>query len=294
MKNNVEDFLSYLLIDKKYSNNTIISYKKDLNQYLEFINNKKITNVDELDALEYIKRITKSGLNARSLSRNISTLRSFYKYLMIEKVIDKSPFELIELPKIGKKLPKVLSSKDIDLLLAIEIKDHYSARNKAILEVMYATGVRVTELVNLKVSDLDMSNAVIRTLGKGSKERLIPLGDYAIGALNTYLNSYRNSFIKNSYSEYLFLNSRGDKLTRQAVFKLIKRLAKEKGIKAEFSPHTLRHSFASHLLDYGADLRSIQELLGHADISTTQIYTHISNEKLKENYDNFHPHSKEK
>ena len=288
----IKDFLNYLLIDKKYSNNTISSYERDLKKYLLFITDKDINNIKSDDAFNYLKTI--KLLEDRSISRNISTLRSFYKYLMIEKVVTKSPFELIELPKLGKKLPKVLSEEEVLKLLDIEVKDHYSARNKAIMELLYASGMRVSELVNLKVGDVDLTNAIVRTISKGRKERIIPLGEYCISALNMYLNGYRNTFIKNSYSEYLFLNSRGDKLTRQAIFKMLKQLAKEKMIKTEFSPHTLRHSFASHLLDYGADLRSIQELLGHSDISTTQIYTHISNEKLKDNYDSYHPHSKGK
>jgi integrase/recombinase XerD len=288
----IKDFLNYLLIDKKYSNNTISSYERDLSKYLLFIKDKKIENISSEDASNYLKTI--KTLKDRSISRNISALRSFYKYLMIEKVVIKSPFELIELPKLGKKLPKVLSEEEVLKLLDIEIKDHYTARNKAIIELLYASGMRVSELVNLKVGDIDLTNAIVRTISKGRKERIIPLGEYSIVALNMYLSGYRNTFIKNNYSEYLFLNSRGDKLTRQAIFKMLKQLAKEKMIKTDFSPHTLRHSFASHLLDYGADLRSIQELLGHSDISTTQIYTHISNEKLKDNYDSYHPHSKGK
>jgi integrase/recombinase XerD len=288
----IKDFLNYLLIDKKYSNNTISSYERDLSKYLLFIKDKKIENINSNDAFNYLKSI--KALKDRSISRNISTLRSFYKYLMIEKVVTKSPFELIELPKLGKKLPRVLSEEEVLKLLDIEVKDHYTARNKAIIELLYASGMRVSELVNLKVGDIDLTNAIVRTISKGRKERIIPLGEYSIVALNMYLSGYRNTFIKNNYSEYLFLNSRGDKLTRQAIFKMLKQLAKEKMIKTDFSPHTLRHSFASHLLDYGADLRSIQELLGHSDISTTQIYTHISNEKLKDNYDSYHPHSKGK
>jgi integrase/recombinase XerD len=292
MNDYIKDYLDYLLIDKKYSNNTISSYKKDLDKYQTFLKNKDLNNINYNDVSLYLKSLHKMG--QRSIARNISSLRSFYKYLLTEKIVKESPLELVELPKIPKKLPKVLNEEDIDKLLGMKLFDHYSYRNKAIIELMYATGLRVSEVVNIKMSDLDISNAVLRTMGKGSKERILPLGDFALEFISLYINNYRVKFIKKSYSEYLFLNSRGDKLTRQAVFKILRNIAKETNVLKEFSPHTLRHSFASHILSYGADLRSIQELLGHSDISTTQVYTHISNEKLKDNYDSFHPHSKGK
>jgi integrase/recombinase XerD len=292
MNDYIKDYLDYLLIDKKYSNNTISSYKKDLDKYQTFLKNKDLNNINYDDVSLYLKSLHKMG--QRSIARNISSLRSFYKYLLTEKIVKESPLELVELPKIPKKLPKVLNEEDIDKLLGMKLFDHYSYRNKAIIELMYATGLRVSEVVNIKMSDLDVSNAVLRTMGKGSKERILPLGDFALEFISLYINNYRVKFIKKSYSEYLFLNSRGDKLTRQAVFKILRNIAKETNVLKEFSPHTLRHSFASHILSYGADLRSIQELLGHSDISTTQVYTHISNEKLKDNYDSFHPHSKGK
>jgi integrase/recombinase XerD len=292
MNDYIKDYLDYLLIDKKYSNNTISSYKKDLDKYQTFLKNKDLNNINYDDVSLYLKSLHKMG--QRSIARNISSLRSFYKYLLTEKIVKESPLELVELPKIPKKLPKVLNEEDIDKLLGMKLFDHYSYRNKAIIELMYATGLRVSEVVNIKMSDLDISNAVLRTMGKGSKERILPLGDFALEFISLYINNYRVKFIKKSYSEYLFLNSRGDKLTRQAVFKILRNIAKETNVLKEFSPHTLRHSFASHILSYGADLRSIQELLGHSDISTTQVYTHISNEKLKDNYDSFHPHSKGK
>lgn len=293
MEDYINDYLDFLLIDKKYSSNTIGSYKSDLNKFKSFIKNKNVDQINHDDLNAYLKFLYKDNISARSLARNISSLRSFYKYLTIEKIVKNNPLELIDLPKVSKKLPKVLNESDIEKLLNFQLKDHYSYRNKAILELMYATGLRVTELINIKMSDLDITNSIIRTMGKGSKERIIPIGDYALHYISLYINEYRHSFIKKSYSDYLFLNSRGDKLTRQAIFKILRKIAIEVNIKSDFSPHTLRHSFASHLLKYGADLRSIQELLGHSDISTTQIYTHISNEKLKDNYDSFHPHSKE-
>lgn len=292
IEDKIGDFKSYLLIDKKYSKNTIESYEKDLHHYQVFNNNKKIDNVTNEDIRNYLKYLKKSGLTDRTIAHNISVLRSFYKFLLIEKYTTKNPVELLELPKLGRRLPQVLSKEDVERLLNFNLTDHYSYRNKAMLELIYASGLRASELVNLKLQDIDITNAVVRTVGKGSKERIIPLGDYAIMALTIYLNDYRNKFLKATYNDYLFLNNHGNKLTRQALFKMIKKIAKEQGIKTSFSPHTLRHSFATHLLDYGADLRSIQELLGHKDISTTQIYTHISNDKLEKNYQDFHPHSK--
>lgn len=288
----IEDFNNYLLLEKKYSKNTIISYTNDLNKFKNYFENKKtLKNIDHNDVKEYIRHLSKET-NERSVARTISTLKSFYKFLLIEKFVDKSPLENISSPKQKKELPKVLSEEEIDKLLNIPLNNNYSYRNKAMLELMYSSGLRVSELINLKVIDIDLDMALVRVYGKGSKERVIPLGQFAINALNEYITYHRSSMLKKKPCDYLFLNSRGDKMTRQAFFKILKELAKTQNIKTDFSPHTLRHSFATHLLKHGADLRSIQELLGHSDVSSTQIYTHISNEKLKENYKDYHPHGK--
>ncbi len=291
-RNYIDDFLDYLLIDKKYSSNTIESYKRDLEKFYLFNQSKniKIRSITKETMRDYLKYLKNQNMDDRSISRNISCIRTFYKFLLLEKVIVNNPSEFIELPKLKKSLPTVLSVEEVDKLLNIEVIDAYSARNKAMLELMYATGLRVSELISLKLTDVDLNEAIVKTMGKGSKERIIPLGDYAIKALDEYIYGYRASLMKNKVNDYLFLNNHGNKLTRQGFFKMIKKLAKEKKIETNFSPHTLRHSFATHLLDSGADLRSIQELLGHSDISTTQIYTHVSNELLKENYKN-HPHA---
>lgn len=290
----IKDYINYLLIDRKYSNNTIESYKKDLDTFIDFFKkeNISISKINNKDIENYINCLKKKNLSEKSVARHISCLRGFYKYLMLEKEITYNPMEFIESPKIRKSLPKVLSKEEVELLLNIELNENYDYRNKAMLELMYATGLRVSELVNLKVHDIDLDMALLKTFGKGSKERIIPIGDYALMATREYLNYYRDSLLKKDYNDYLFLNNHGKKMTRQGFFKIIKNLARKKGIKTNFSPHTLRHSFATHLLDYGADLRSIQELLGHSNISTTQIYTHVSREKLKENYQKFHPHAK--
>jgi len=286
----IEEFLRYLLIDKGYSANTIESYRRDLTKFLNYNKNKNINDISNNDLKEYVKYLNKENLNEKSISRNISSLKSFYKFLVIDKKINTNPAESIYIPKTKKSLPNILTEDEIINLLDINLNDNYSYRNKAMLELLYATGLRVSELVNLKLQNIDLNDNIVRTFGKASKERVIPLGEYASEYLYKYISEYRGSLIKQYNNEYLFLNNHGNKMTRQGFFKIIKLIAKNKGIDKTLSPHTLRHSFASHMLKYGADLRTIQELLGHSDISTTQIYTHITNEELKENYKEFHPH----
>ena len=286
------EFINYLQIDKKYSENTIASYAADLKDYQNFMMNllkKDIYHIERKDIKLYLKYLKDQKKSPKSISRRISCIRGFYKFLLIEKIIANNPMSTIELPKTKKSLPKVLTIEEVDKLLDITLKDAYSYRNKAMLELMYATGLRVSELVNLKIHDIDFINETVRTMGKGNKERIIPIGEIAIHYLKLYLEIYRSKLLKKDYTDDLFLNNHGKCMTRQGFFKILKKLAKEKDIKTSFSPHTLRHSFATHLLENGADLRSIQELLGHSSISTTGIYTHVSNEELKENY-KYHPH----
>ena len=286
----IEDFESYLLLEKKYSKNTISSYKNDLIKFKEYFN-KPLKNLNSNDLKKYIQDINKT-MNAKSVSRNISTLKSFYKFLLLDGYVDKTPLNNIVMPKIQKSLPKVLSEEEIIRLLDFKVENSYDYRNKAMIELMYSSGLRVSELIELKVIDVDLNLETVRVFGKGSKERVIPLGDYAAIAVKEYITYHRSSLSKHKNSDYLFLSSRGDKMTRQAFFKILKKIAREQNRKTDFSPHTLRHSFATHLLKHGADLRSIQELLGHSDVSSTQIYTHITNEKLRENYKEAHPHGK--
>ena len=293
--NNIEEcinrFVEYLIIDKKYSENTVKSYNNDLKKYELFFKNTNINSIKENHIKEYLKHLKENNNDNRTINHNISTLRSFYKFLLIEKIIKENPMEYIEMPKTKKSLPKTLSIEEIDKLLNFKLTDAFSFRNKAMLELMYSSGLRVSELINVKIHDIDTSNCIIRIMGKGKKERIVPLGDYAIKYIELYIKEYREKLIKRELNEYLFINNHGKKMTRQGFFKILKQLAKEQNIKTEFSPHTLRHSFATHLLNGGADLRSIQEMLGHESISTTQIYTHVSKEQLKENYNNFHPHA---
>ena len=289
-ENYCEEFINYLIIDKKYSQTTTDSYRTELEKFYTHIK-KKVNDINKQDLKEYIKILNKENLKEKSISHNISVLRSYFKFLIIEKKITENPSLFIELPKIPKTLPSVLSIEEVDKLLDINVTDKYSARNRAMLELLYSSGLRVSELINLKLNDISFDEALLKIFGKGSKERIIPIGDIAIHFTKLYVEDYRPKLIKKVQTEYLFLSSRGTKMSRQAFFKILKQLASEKNIKKEFSPHTLRHSFATHMLNGGADLRSIQELLGHSNISTTQIYTHISNKKILDDYTNSHPHS---
>lgn len=282
-------FCNYLLIDRKYSNNTIEAYKRDLTLFFKYLN-KNVQDINHEDIHLYLKYLREEKKNERSIARVTSCLKSFYKFLLIERIIYKNPMDDIAVPKVAKKLPSSLSEEEIVALLEVPLIDNFSYRNKAMLELLYATGMRVSEMINLTLLDVDLDSAIVRTLGKGGKERIIPIGDYALKYLKIYIGEIRNKLIKKEINDYLFLNNHGKKMSRQGFFKIIKKRQAEVGITKDISPHTLRHSFATHLLNNGADLRSIQELLGHADIGTTQIYTFVSNEHLKENYKQFHPH----
>lgn len=288
----IEDFLNYLLYTKKYSLNTISTYQRQLNTFATFIKKqqydyKHIT----LQAIkEYTQWLGKEQLKSSSISNNLSTIKSFYKYLLIINDVKNTPLDYITLPKLDKKLPNVLSPKQIDKLLSFPLENAYDYRNKAMLELMYASGMRVSELLNLNINDVDLKQDLVLVMGKGSKERWIPLGDYAVKYVKEYIVNYRDTLLKKQKTNILFLNSHGGPLSRVGFFKILKNIALKVGIDTPFSPHTIRHSFATHMLENGADLRVIQELLGHSDIATTQIYTHISNEQIKKDYINSHPH----
>ena len=299
MAKNIEPKLvtigDYLKIDKRYSDLTVESYRTEMKGYLDFFKEKniKIKDIKNSDIKDYLAYIKKGQTSERTLAHNVSVIRTFYKFLLTQKVIERNPTEFLELPKLRKKLPTVLSKEEVEKLLDIDLTDCYSYRNKAMLELLYSTGLRVSELVNLELSNIDLESCTLKTIGKGNKERIIPISDYALYYVEKYINEYRGSMLKKGVNNYVFINNHGNVMTRQGFFKIIKKLALEKDIKTPISPHTLRHSFATHLLDYGADLRSIQEMLGHSNLSTTQIYTHVSSEHLKDNYNSSHPHSKE-
>ena len=281
----------YLLTEKHLSDNSLTSYLTDISKYLEYqesigINNyKKITSKDLYSYLEYLD--TKK-YSIYSVARKISAIRNFYQYL--ERYYDQKNITLdIDNPRFYKKIPNVLSIEEIDNLLNIQLNNAYDYRNKAMLELMYATGLRVSELVGLEITNIDLDNKFVRCFGKGNKERIVPIGDTAINYLRIYINNYRDSLKKRRLCNKIFLNNHGSGITRQGFFKILKSIAKEQGITKNITPHMLRHSFATHLLNNGADLRSIQIMLGHNNLSTTQIYTTVTNDILKENYDLYHP-----
>lgn len=291
MDNLIEDYINYIMFEKRLSNNTVKSYENDLRKYKEYIKQRYIQNFDKVtkqDIVDYLELLNKSNLSATTMARKLTTIKNFHVYLNKIGVTSANITIGLERPKLRKKLPQVLSVEEVDRLLDINVKTPFDYRNKAMLELLYGTGLRISELLDLKLNDVDFDNCVIRCLGKGSKERIVPIGEYIISSLNNYL-VYRSSFLRGKINDYLFLNSRGDRLSRFSFFKILKKLLVEKGINKNVSPHSLRHSFATHMLEGGGDLRSIQELLGHSDIATTRIYTHISNKQVKEDYEQFHP-----
>lgn len=291
----VTEYTTYLASEKMKSNNTIESYGSDVLNYLYYLQNVKgITNLQNVtteDVKNYLAYLKKMGYSPSSSSRALSTLKSFHKFLVLEHYIKHNPTLSISTPKIDKKLPNVLSVEEVMILLnSLNDDTPYNARNRAMIEVMYGTGLRVSELVNLKLNELHLTSKMISTTGKGSKERIVPINDYASKVLSDYIVKYRPELVKNGKdNNFIFLNNQGQPLSRQSFFLILKRLAKDAGIEKEISPHTLRHSFATHLLEAGTDLRYIQEMLGHENISTTQIYTHLSKQKIKSVYNSAHP-----
>ncbi len=282
----IDKFKKYLSVERNYSLNTLDAYIREVN--LLGSKYKDISVLSSDDLKKYIKSF--KHLSFKTISRKISVLKTFYAYLLREEIIIENPALDLISPKIDKTLPDVLNLSEVSLLLDIDVKNAYNARDKAILELLYSSGLRVSELIDLELQNIDLDLCIVRVMGKGRKERIVPLGDYAIDALSIYLNNYRKDLNKKN-NNYVFLNKSGTKISRQFIFKTIKKECLVKGITKSISPHTLRHTFASHLLQNGADLRIIQEMLGHENLSTTQVYTHISNEKLKEEYKDTHPRS---
>ena len=284
----INDFINYCIFEKGLSDQTKESYKNDLEIYRKYLEENKIYNVLEITSdniKEFIKERNKE--EASTIAHNLTVIKNYHKYLLKENLVKEDVSLYIERPKLRKILPKTLSIEDVDKLLNIKLETPFDYRNKAMIELMYGCGLRVSELINLEINDIDTINCIIRILGKGSKEREIPLGEYSIEYLKKYLN-IRNELLKGKSCNKLFLNNHGKGITRQGFFKILKKLLKEKGLNEDVSPHTLRHSFATHLINRGADLRSIQEMLGHSDISTTKIYTEVSNDKVIDDYNNYH------
>ncbi|WP_413527075.1 site-specific tyrosine recombinase XerD [Marinilactibacillus psychrotolerans] len=294
-KESLEEYLIFLKIERGLSKNSIESYQRDLKQYITYLDQENIKGWDQVDRYIILNFLEdqKNGLKSdNSLIRMISSLRRFHQFLKQESLAVEDPMLYIETPKKAQTLPKVISTNQIDILLSIpDISNKIGIRDRAILEVMYATGIRISELVNLKLEELHLSMKLIQTIGKGDKERILPIGEQGIKWVEYYLEYSRPKLERKAAqsSPYVFLNIRGTQLSRQGVWKKIKKMVQQAGIQQNVTPHTLRHSFATHLLENGADLRVVQELLGHSDISTTQIYTHITKHRLKEVYDTYHP-----
>jgi len=288
MDKDIEKFLKYLQSEKDASYYTLKSYKEDLRLFKEFLGEKELRSVGHLDLRRFIAFLKTRGNSRRTMARRLSCLRSFYRFLLREGLINKNPCVGITPVKQEKPLPKFLSYDEVVKLLEGKKKeDFYTLRNRAILETLYSTGMRVSELVNLNVQDIDFIAEVVKVYGKGKKERLLPVGKQALKAIRAYLVERTRLGLGNKTP--LFLNRYGYRITERSVHRIIRKSALETGIRGDISPHTLRHSFATHLLDRGADLRSVQELLGHASLSTTQIYTHLTLEGLKKIYEKSHP-----
>lgn len=285
--------MHYLKVERGLSENTIASYGIDLKLFLEYLRENEIPSFKQVNKeviVNYMQSEKNNNKANSSILRSVSSLRKFFQYLAQEKIIEKDPMLLIDTPKKKQHLPQVLTKEEVEKLLhSPNTGQVLGLRDRAMLELMYATGLRISEIINLKLEDLHLTMGTLQTLGKGHKERIVPVGDEAIKWINRYLEEARPKLLKQKRSNYLFLNFHGNNLTRQGVWKNLKAEVRKAGIQKNITPHTLRHSFATHILENGADLRIVQELLGHADISTTQIYTHLSNKQLADIYNRAHP-----
>ena len=295
MEKEIDRFIEYLKYQRNYSNFTCNNYNKDLNEYNSFILSNKINykNMDYNEAKEYVIYLNKKNDAKSTISRKLSSLRTFYKYLVLNNKVESNPFLLVSSPKKEKRIPKFINYNNMEEILNVpNIKTKEGQRERVILEVLYASGVRVSELVNIKLKDIDFSNKNILIFGKGSKERLVSFGDYALEYINLYLKEGRNLLLDGVKSDYLIVGKKSEKLTTRRVEQIIDDIIKKTSIKLNITPHMFRHTFATHLLDNGCDLLVVQELLGHASLSSTEIYTHVSNEHLREVYLKCHPRNK--
>ncbi len=289
MKNLIDDFLSYIIVERGYAENTAKSYGRDLKHFLKFIKKLKAADVDREKVKAYLSALSNEGFAVPTIERKLACLKSFFHYLMGEDKVKTDPTRDFKLPKTAKRLPKALSiSETIKLIAAPRKKDPISIRNMAILELLYATGMRASEIVGLNLNDINQEVSFVKCFGKGSKERIVPVNKSSMKAIKEYLEKSRPKLPQKD-DKALFLDKNGKRLGRQGLWLMVKKYVKETGVKGKTSPHTLRHSFATHLLEKGADLRSVQEMLGHSDIATTQIYTSVSRERLKRMYKKAHP-----
>lgn len=294
MNEQIIDYLHYLTIERGLSENTKTNYRRDLEKYLAFLTLRKMPSWQEVDrfiVIDFLQQLKEEKKSPATIARMITSLRQFHQFLRQERLTDHNPMQHIELPKKAQKLPDILSLSEVEQLIeAPDTNEILGIRDRAILEVLYATGLRVSELVGLRIQDLHLSMGLLKTIGKGDKERIVPLGDLAIEWIERYLEESRPFLTAKQPDEtHLFVNRQGTGLSRQGIWKNMKILVRQAGIYKNVTPHTLRHSFATHLLENGADLRTVQELLGHADISTTQIYTHITKKRMTEVYKQYFP-----
>ena len=295
----IKGFKAYLQLEKSLAKNSVEAYIADVEKLFQYLDMSEIhlspEKVTQKHVESFLKWVSEIGLNARSQSRIISGIKAFYNYLLLEEIIAVSPVELIETPKIGRKLPEVLTIEEIDKIIAvIDLSTPEGLRNKAILETLYSCGLRVSELIGLQISHLLLDEGFVRVVGKGDKERITPIGGAAVKHITIYIEHVRNHLpkIDKASEDILFLNRRGKQLTRVMIFTIIKNLTQQAGINKTVSPHTFRHSFATHLVDGGADLRAVQEMLGHESITTTEIYTHLDSDYLRQSILDFHPRGK--
>lgn len=291
----MDDYLQFLRVERQLAANTLMSYERDLKSYLQYLKEVEqldsLRNVERIHILNHLSHLKEATMSSRTVARHISSIRSFHQFLIRERVVDRDPTVHLEMPQMDKKLPSVLSIEEVDALMeAPDVSKANGTRDQAMLELLYASGMRVSECINLDMEDVNLTMGFVRCFGKGGKERIIPLGKSALESCKRYLSDARGDLSKPGITtDALFINQRGKRLTRQGFWKLLKQHAQKAGIQKELTPHTLRHSFATHLIENGADLRAVQEMLGHADISTTQIYTHVSKTRLKDVYSQFHP-----
>jgi len=293
MRKKLIEYTNYLAVEKGLAKNTLESYRRDLEKFISFAEKKMVKEVGDVNRqliIKYLGELKNSGRATSTISRTIASMRSFFIYLLHEGEIESNPAINLESPKIEKKLPRVLTTDEVDLLMKQPgTGNHNASRDRAMLELLYASGIRVSELVSLDINDFEPKVGYLRCKGKGMKERIVPIGSVAINTVNEYLNNSRAKLSRKNGEKALFVNHHGCRLTRQGFWKILKKYARQCHINGEITPHTLRHSFATHLLENGADLRSVQEMLGHSDISTTQIYTQVTRRKIREVYNKSHP-----
>ena len=293
LKDNVDNFINFLAVERGLAENTLLAYRRDLEKYGTYLKKKGIEDINRVtrqDITNFMYAQKQEGLSANSISRGLAAIKTFHRFLVRERLAKEDPTHLVDTPKLWKRVPEVMSQSEVESVIdAAQGKGWQAVRDRAVLELFYASGMRVSELSNLKMENMNLEVGYVRCIGKGSKERIIPVGQKARDAIQKYYQKTRQKLAKDPAVSHLFLSRLGKRISRQSIWKIIKQCARKAGIKRAIKPHTLRHSFATHLLEGGADLRAVQEMLGHSDISTTQIYTHVDRERLKTIHKQFHP-----